>query len=578
MISIIHATHEALFKMGGIGAVLEGLITSNAYKESIGRTFLAGPVPVWNPEERLEEESGEVLYSRVTHVDRGGYAKLFSPIEERHGTRIIYGRRKLRDRIRGTSAHPEIVLVDPMQINLRHLDEFKYFLAQRFGFHPALFQHIEDFERYIKIAGPAFEACKALLGDDPGPYHVIAHEYMGIPMALRAILEGDPRFRSVFHAHETATVRPLVEENIGHDTRFYNVLQHAFDHGLFLEDCFGSQDDFFKHALLKQSHHCDRIFAVGDFVQQEFQFLSPVFQSRPIHLVYNGIPSINISLEERRTCKRKLVRYAQNLLGYKPDLIFAHVSRMVRSKGIWRDLRVLEHLDELLRYDKKTAVLFLLSSLAEDGRSVEDIERMEADYGWPIHHEAGWPDLEGEEISSYTAIQAFNAHASHIRVVYLNQVGWSRHRCGKRMPSNMEFSDLRKGQDVEFGQSIYEPFGIAQLEALTFGAICVPSNICGCVGFVDRATESQGAKNVIVADYISLPGRQRSLSELLDIGYNQRNEIEFTHSMKVASMMYAFLPRTQRDEIAMLQEGYSMASRMSWEVVARDHFLPGLPD
>jgi hypothetical protein len=27
------------------------------------------------------------------------------------------------------------------------------------------------------------------------------------------------------------------------------------------------------------------------------------------------------------------------------------------------------------------------------------------------------------------------------------------------MPADMEFMDIRKGSDVEFGQSIYEPFG-----------------------------------------------------------------------------------------------------------------------
>ena len=41
------------------------------------------------------------------------------------------------------------------------------------------------------------------------------------------------------------------------------------------------------------------------------------------------------------------------------------------------------------------------------------------------------------------------------------------------MPADMEFMDIRKGSDAEFGQSIYEPFGIAQVEPISFGGICV---------------------------------------------------------------------------------------------------------
>ena len=35
---VVHATHEAGFKLGGIGAVLDGLLGSPAYNEAVGRT------------------------------------------------------------------------------------------------------------------------------------------------------------------------------------------------------------------------------------------------------------------------------------------------------------------------------------------------------------------------------------------------------------------------------------------------------------------------------------------------------------------------------------------------------------
>ena len=65
--------------------------------------------------------------------------------------------------------------------------------------------------------------------------------------------------------------------------------------------------------------------------------------------------------------------------------------------------------------------------------------------------------------------------------------------------------DIHRGTDVEFGQSIYEPFGIAPIEPLTFGGLCVFSNVCGCAGFVNDAiaginsSSKDGTRNVIIA-------------------------------------------------------------------------------
>ena len=45
---VVHATHEAGLKLGGIGAVLDGLLTSPAYNAAVGRTILVGPINPWN--------------------------------------------------------------------------------------------------------------------------------------------------------------------------------------------------------------------------------------------------------------------------------------------------------------------------------------------------------------------------------------------------------------------------------------------------------------------------------------------------------------------------------------------------
>src|SRR5690606_16419654 len=110
----------------------------------------------------------------------------------------------------------------------------------------------------------------------------------------------------------------------------------------------------------------------------------------------------------------------------------------------------------------------------------------------------------------------------------VNQFGWSRERCGQRMPAEMEFLDIRQGSDLEFGQSIYEPFGIAQVEPINFGAITCVSNVCGCVGFMRRASQALGIEippNLVVADYITLPPEPAPESpwDALSIGQGTRD-------------------------------------------------------
>ena len=41
---VVHSTHEAGTKLGGIGAVLDGLLTQPAYNDAVKRTILVGPV------------------------------------------------------------------------------------------------------------------------------------------------------------------------------------------------------------------------------------------------------------------------------------------------------------------------------------------------------------------------------------------------------------------------------------------------------------------------------------------------------------------------------------------------------
>src|SRR3954468_31743 len=241
--------------------------------------------------------------------------------------------------------------------------------------------------------------------------------------------------------------------------------------------------------------------------------------------------------------RNKLREYCHNLLGFTPDYVFSHVTRLVPSKGLWRDLRVLEHLEAILRKRSETAVLYVLSTEVP-GRRPEDIRRMESTYHWPVVHREGAPDLSGGEAVFYQGVQEFNAKSRNIKVVFINQFGFTQQACGARMPREMEFMDIRKGSDAEFGQSIYEPFGIAQVEPISFGGICIYSNVCGCAGFVHKANDGKPTPNVIIADYTDLPQKGLRPEQLLSISQAERDQIEHTVAANVARELIECLPRS----------------------------------
>ncbi len=429
----------------------------------------------------------------------------------------------------------------------------------------------------MRIALPALDILKAIGAAGGGLDTVIfAHEFMGLPTALAARLDNSCNFTTLFYAHEAATFRRIVEKKPGHDTMFYNVMREAANRGLYVNDIFGDQSSYFKHSLVEASRFCDAILAVGDCVVEELKFIAPEFKMANIALTYNGIPYYEIGLAEKQQSKDRLLRYCRNILDYSPDYIFTHVTRLVVSKGLWRDFRVLEHLDKEFTAQNKTAVMFILSTEAGP-RPYHDITAMEQAYNWPVAHRQGWPDLTDGEAALHCGVQEFNTKSRNIKVVFINQFGFSPDTCGERMPRDMEFMDVRRGSDVEFGQSIYEPFGIAQLEPLTFGGLCVITNVCGCAGFLDKISQGKKIKNVIVADYTDLGNYPwNDIEDLLRIGKPQRDTIERKISEKVALEICARLPKTQDEQYDMLCTGYELAKKMSWHEVVDNYILRGI--
>jgi len=581
MKTVVHVTHEALQKIGGIGAVLQGLCTSKAYLEKVQRNILVGPMFSGAREtaEQLGQHGGEVFYCASLGIDTGQWGARLGPIEHELGVRIMYGRRLFRDGGNGGESRPEVLLIGIDHMHAHPLAVFKLRLYESFGIRSDIYD-AWDYEQYTRIALPAYKALAALGVDQAGqPVTIMAHEYMGMPLALLAILERNRRYRTLFYAHETATIRRIVEKHPGHDTMFYNVLRRAAAEGKYVEDVFGPQVSYFKHPLVASAWRCDAVLAVGDYIIDEMRFLSPHFKNADMRLVYNGIPSHKIDMAQRQASRRKLQDYAERLIGWRPDVVMTHVTRLTLSKGLWRDLKVLWRLEQKFRQVGRTGVFFLLSTEIGGPRPARDIQQMESQYGWPVAHREGYPDLSGGEAEFYTSVQRFNVAARNIKVVFFNQFGWSRPWCGQAMPEDMEFMDIRHGSDLEFGQSIYEPFGIAQLEPLAFGGLCVPTSICGCAGFLRRVGGDNGnLANAVMADYTRLESEPETLDAMLKIGIPERNRIEEIEAERVATEIFRHLPTNEAGLHRMLESGYDLARHMGWDTVASQFVLPAIAD
>jgi hypothetical protein len=574
--NVVHVTHEVVEKIGGIGAVIAGLVTSKAYQQKVSRTILVGPLlDTSRPVNLRLGEGGKILYSSLDGVYPSPWRERFMPVERTYDVGIIYGTRHVQEPCNGKTLEVEALVIDVFHANRDRLNLFKAELFKKFAVPSDPFESIWEFEEYVRLAVPAVEALGALGCFDNGEQAVIlAHEYMGMPTALKTVLDGKPNTRTVFYAHEVASVRPIVEKTAGHDTMFYNVLRAGMREGRTLEQVFPEVFANYKHPLVKAARYCDHIFAVGDYIEKELQFLDPHFHTMDIDLVYNGVPTAPVDPAAKEQSMERMRTYAVNLFGARPTWIFTHVCRPVLSKGIWRDLGVLHHMDAMLAEREESAVYFMLGTLSGQRRP-QDVRHMERVYGWPVAHERGYPDLCGGEEVLGDMFDNFNRNHRAVRVVLVNQWDWNRRCCGDRMPQDMTFTDIRCGTDIEFGLSVYEPYGISQFEPLSCGALCVVSNICGCAGFACRTLEGREIDNILIADYLKV-AEGLSLEQLHALPTAERDRIESEENLRLAKIILQRLPRDKETIARRIAAGSALAAKMSWEHVVAEYFLPSL--
>ncbi|MCL1827733.1 MAG: hypothetical protein FWG20_06805 [Candidatus Cloacimonetes bacterium] len=579
----IHITHEAAKKIGGIGSVLSGICTAKTYLKSFNRTIFYGPLfddrsnP--NHEESIAKErlggNAKVLFSSLDYINDTKYGSFFEELIRKYNIDIIYGEKVLYDEIDVKKNNVvEILLIGVKYMNKELLDVFKFQLWESFRFSCQPFENDWDFEQYLRIGVPFREITDRFF-DEPTKKDTKAiyfsHEYMGIGSCLAITLKKKPHEQTYFHAHEISTARAVTEKLTCHDIAFYNYLERDLKNNISLEERFGSHKQFSRNELIKLTPHFDGVLAVGDWVKKEYKYVVPNSDSKKVHICYNGIPTPNHSFEEKVKARKKLQEYCENLYNFTPDVIMTHVTRLVVSKGLWRDINMCEELDKQFRKDKKKGFFVILSSLIGNGRTDSEAAGMEKEYGWPVLHKEGYPDLLEYEKEIWERVQLFNAKSKWIKAVFINQFGFTPNRVGERLPKNTTFADFRLASDIEFGMSVYEPFGIAQIETIPFGGIAVLTRVCGSAFLIEKAFAGEKKKPFYIVDFHYNSTKEDITSkDLINESAEYRVTLEREKLAECANKIYKTIPVNDEERKEILEVCKKNMHKLSWEEVVKD--------
>ena len=176
---VVHMSHEAGVHVGGVGAVLDGLLDTQAYDEGVARTLLVGPLNRTDAGamDRLTDPNNGVqiaysslhgIYQGVENDRRAAYAQ----IEHEYGVTLLYGTR------RSGRQTCELILIDAGEADRDKLNQFKFDLWASFGLDSA--RH--DSRRRVQLV-PGTGAPAP--GGHPG--HRRADQQAGRPGAATAI-------------------------------------------------------------------------------------------------------------------------------------------------------------------------------------------------------------------------------------------------------------------------------------------------------------------------------------------------------------------------------------------------------
>lgn len=272
----VHATHEAAQKLGGIGAVLAGVLPEPAYQQAFARTLLVGAYLFPAVGSVLDEPGFGVRFDSAEGPADSGLAT----VAERYGVRLVWGTREV-----AAGCRVEVLLASPEGARQRELDAWREAVHERFGLdlracddwpavseredhrlerlldptstradvpdHPlrdaageplpggarwvdgraafppipaldsftgfaAANRYLLELQVHTFVAPALWAAVDTLLGEPPrGRVTLFAHDWLGVPLYWAAMLAGDPPGQSVYFAHESRIFRLLAEGALG---------------------------------------------------------------------------------------------------------------------------------------------------------------------------------------------------------------------------------------------------------------------------------------------------------------------------------------------------------------------------
>ena len=87
----------------------------------------------------------------------------------------------------------------------------------------------------------------------------------------------------------------------------------------------------------------------------------------------------------------------------------------------------------------------------------------------------------------------------------------------------------------------------------------------------------EAVKNVIVADYTNLLTQNYAdIEDMLQIDRSVRERIETSESEKVAMQICSRLAKNESEMADMVDSGYYLAEKMSWDVVVKNYLMTSL--
>jgi hypothetical protein len=608
---IVHISWEALYSLGGGSVVLKNILTSPSYLSAGYRTILVSPLflPVdsedftrrEDPHKTIERE-GEILYSSLYGIEQS-YGTLLKPIEDKYNVSILYGTRKLLHNEEET-VEIEVLLVDlsdnidcsciymqtlpqfiaRLNTNLKtdletvsvssHGWLYKWFsrlcmklLKVRFGgsffvrwlqqkgleLDVLKYAHIDDDYLFgMMLAEPAFDAIDAITGSSQ--CIMMAQEYFSLPALYKARLDGGKRFRLVYYSGEVRPVKTMIEYGDGRacfnsEFRFYSLMRVGLAEGQSMSDMFdvASHSNF---KLIRQAHLCDTVGAISHSVAEELKFLNPEFQQKDIHVAPHGNNFISTSLKDKLDASSRLKAYIEKEIGFVPDHILTRISRPDVCKTLHRDIFLCEKLAERLQPDNRKFVLIVVTT-------------------WNIRN------IPNTIVRLLSQVDHFNETQKHSKILLFNQFDWP-------LGTQLSREDLLRATDCILGQASYESFGLAQLEPLSCGAICVISGVSGARYCLEDICQKEGTvlgdyPNIILADYSLFP----NASDLTIEQIKQLTELEqFSYEHKVAEKISAQLnsrlPHDSKLREMLIESGAYLSKKMLWDEIIRTKFLPML--